>query len=70
MSAVRGFCAFCHNPVRESDKAAHRVQGWELERDAGGANQIFAKERLPNVIAHKACAIQHEKVGNQTALSV
>ena len=55
MTVERGVCEFCEQPVLTSDKGAFRVRGWEIERRQGGANQIVAKERQPNRIAHAHC---------------
>lgn len=51
-----GQCEFCGESV-EARHAAYRVEGWEPERsEKGGANRIIGRERLPDRLAHIACA--------------
>jgi hypothetical protein len=52
---TRGVCEFCREPVRDTDRGAFRVRGWECERSGGGANKIAMKERQPDRIAHAWC---------------
>jgi hypothetical protein len=69
MTPPRGICMFCSLPVGDKDEAAFPVRGWELERSQGGANMIFGREREPDVIAHKRCAVRHVKgTEDQTSL--
>lgn len=52
----RGRCVFCGRPVEVVHTAAWPVSGWEIERGAGGANQIVGRERvLDGRIAHGPC---------------
>lgn len=52
----RGPCHFCGRPVEVVHTAAWPVNGWEIERGAGGANQIVGRERvLDGRIAHGPC---------------
>ena len=64
----RGTCIHCHQPVRQSELAAFRVTGWEVERAQGGANRILDRKREPDIIAHAKCAEHHAKYGAQGAL--
>jgi hypothetical protein len=59
MKPSRGICQFCGSAVMETDTAAYRIMGWEIERDGGGANQIVGREREPNMIFHETCVRQH-----------
>lgn len=69
----RGMCEFCKREVTTQDRGAFRVRGWEYERQAGGANQIVAKERQPNRIAHATCvaaAVRADRRGTRNQLSL
>lgn len=68
---IRGNCAYCGGEVTTKQQAAFRVTGVELEREQGGANRIFAKEREPNWIAHRHCAEAAERTrdGEQLRLA-
>lgn len=73
IGSFRGMCEFCRKEVRSGDRAAHRVRGWEYERQAGGANQIVGKERQPNRIAHATCVtadIRAQKRGHRDQMSL
>lgn len=48
-------CEICGEPVEPWQTAAFPVTGWEVQRYGGGANQIKARERVPNRIAHATC---------------
>jgi hypothetical protein len=65
---VRGICSYCGNPVRDTQRAAWRVTGWEVERAAGGANKILGRERARDRIWHDYCAERDAKVGEQQDL--
>lgn len=66
----RGTCEFCVRPVLETEKAAFPVTGWEIERDAGGANQIFDRERVEGVIAHESCVKVRSRFGGHEQMSL
>jgi hypothetical protein len=58
------FCAFCDELV-DPDQAYRKVEGWELPRPAGGANQITLR-RVTGDYAHAACvtlAVARRKAG-------
>jgi hypothetical protein len=55
---MRGTCDICGDPVTNTQRAAFPVTGWELERGAGGANQITGRKRIPGRIAHASCVRQ------------
>lgn len=51
-----GKCHFCTRTVYKIDGVAYGVVGWEGERSQGGANQIMMRQRVPEKVAHLACA--------------
>jgi hypothetical protein len=68
----RGICAHCDQPVTQTQRAAFRARGFEIERSAGGANYISHRERQPDKIWHDFCVdawVRHQQgVGEQTNL--
>jgi hypothetical protein len=61
-----GKCEICNEDVTTGQRAAYRVHGWEIQRSAGGANQIHGKVREPDRVAHAVCAesqLRREKLG-------
>lgn len=52
MAAPKGICRGCGKPVEASERAAYRVMGIELERGAGGANQIRYRRRIDGDVWH------------------
>lgn len=55
----RGICPLCVQPVKAGQDACFAVEGWEIERHGGGANQILDRQRVTTksgqVIGHRAC---------------
>lgn len=70
MTPPRGTCEFCGSEVTRLQQAAWPVSGWEIERDAGGANHIAGKQRLPNRIAHARCLESHLRRGGHEQLTM
>lgn len=56
---MKSQCEFCHETVEAWHTAAFPVTGWETERTRGGANQIKARTRVPDRIAHATCLDAH-----------
>lgn len=52
MSAPKGICAFCGEPVKTSDRAAFAITGYERERETGGQNHVVKKARVDGWIWH------------------
>jgi hypothetical protein len=52
---MKSQCEFCHETVEAWHTAAFPITGWETERSQGGANQIKARTRIPDRIAHATC---------------
>lgn len=54
-----GTCDHCAQPVTgrpgTQDGPAFPVQGWEILREEGGANQIHGRERVPGYVRHVRC---------------
>ena len=54
-----GTCEHCLTPVtgkpETPDGPAFPVQGWEILRDGGGANQIHGRERVSGIVRHIRC---------------
>lgn len=52
---ARGACVICGEHVGVAESSCYRVKGWAPERQGGGANQIIARERVGEDVAHRVC---------------
>jgi hypothetical protein len=52
---MKGTCEICGRTIANIETAAYPVAGWEVERQAGGANRIADRRRVPDRIAHATC---------------
>lgn len=60
------FYGICENPdcpfpgkrVEGGHTPAYPITGWEVGRSGGGANRIYARERIPNRVRHQTCLPQ------------
>jgi hypothetical protein len=56
VSRFYGTCEKCGQPVTsERDRPAYPVQGWEVQREEGGANAIRNRQRIPGRVRHETC---------------
>ena len=53
--SVEGRCLHCGELVKRH-QAAWKVEGVEVARDGGGANQIKDRRRIPNMVWHQTLA--------------
>ena len=54
MNELRGVCVHCGEEVR--GRAARQLSSaWEVERGAGGANQITGPKAYSGTVAHPVC---------------
>ena len=63
----RGACVVLRRArLTDGQVAAFRVNGWEIERGVGGANQIVGRERvLDGRIGHASCVREAVRLGRR-----
>lgn len=47
-------CDICGDPITDLAKAARKITGWEVPREAGGTNHILGRQGLDR-LAHPVC---------------
>lgn len=63
MTPPKGTCRKCGGRIESLDTAAYAIEGYEVERSAGGANHVRDKRRVDGMIWHARyrgdCLDQH-----------
>ena len=53
MTGPKGICRKCGETIHSNERAAYAVQGYEVERDAGGQNHVRERRRMDGWVWHE-----------------
>ena len=69
MPTYYGTCEKCGQAVTDATgRPAFPIQGWEVLREGGGANQIHNRERIPGRVRHEVCLPPRKQNEGQESL--